>query len=593
VFLEAQVSMRRLTFQDDGGLTRDPIDGTVLQDQTTGARWWSPSFCGICSPEHRNSNDVLVKGMYLLSTGGGAHNLSFGYDSFDDIRKGDLNQSGSDYHVWTTGTIVENGEVYPVVANDFSTWIIWWPVTAPSRGTSFRTHSVFLNDRWQSGPHWSFNLGVRLDKNQGRNAVGELVATGTMWSPRLGLVWDPSGQGRWTLNASGGRYVSALSNPIADSSSPAGIPSILAYFYEGPEINTNPDGALVTTRDALVTIFDWFNANGGVDREPFYTQLPGVDRQIRESLGVPYANELTVGGSRLLGSRGALRIDLVSREYRNFYSERVDVTTGQVENVNGEVFDVTLIENTDEVSRRYLGLHAQADYRFGGRTRVGGNYTLSRLWGTFDGENVGTGPLAAGILEYPEFFDPAWSFPEGDLAADQRHKVRLWTTYDVAFTDSLGDVTLGVLQLIESGTPYGARGSIRTAPYVDDPGYITPPDTVTYYFTPRDAFRSDTLFRTDLAVNWARPVGAGRGQVFADLHVLNLFNRFQAFNRGAINATVLTAVDDPDAFAPFNPYTETPVEGVHWGRGPQFGLPTGASAYTTPLTFRFSVGFRY
>jgi hypothetical protein len=43
----------------------------------------------------------------------------------------------------------------------------------------------------------------------------------------------------------------------------------------------------------------------------------------------------------------------------------------------------------------------------------------------------------------------------------------------------------------------------------------------------------------------------------------------------------------------FNPFTDTPVEGTHWRRGPLFGQPTNRFAYTTPRTFRFNVGVRF
>jgi hypothetical protein len=77
--------------------------------------------------------------------------------------------------------------------------------------------------------------------------------------------------------------------------------------------------------------------------------------------------------------------------------------------------------------------------------------------------------------------------------------------------------------------------------------------------------------------------------------VFNVFNQFQAFNltAGAINTTVLTAVDDPSTYAVFNPFTDTPVEGVNWTKGSKFGQVVDDSAYTLPRTFQFSVGARF
>ena len=596
LFVEGQFSARKFTFEGDGGKSTDLIQGTVLQDQQTGARWWAPTFCGVCVPEERANEDILLKGNYFWSTGRGAHNMVFGYDTFNDKRRGDNHQSGSDYHVWASTSRIDNGVVYPVIRPDFSTWIIWWPIREASRGTNFRTHSLFYNDSWSFNRNLTFNLGVRWDKNDGKDAIGQTVARDSAFSPRLGLVWDPTGEGRWSLNASYGKYVAGISNPIADSSSPAGTPAIFAYFYQGPSINATAGAPLVPTDQALTQLFNWFQANGGTNRSAFFTSVPGTATQIRQSLDSPHANEFVVGLSRQIGGRGAIRADVVYRNFNDFYSERVDTSTGQVANELQQEFDLKLVENTNALEREYAALSTQINYRFGARTTVGGNYTLSKLWGNLNGENVGSGPLAGDILTYPEYFDRAWSYPAGDLGADQRHRVRLWGHVEVPLLSRLGRLNVGAVQQLQSGTPYGAVGTIRTLDYVSNPGYLTPPDTVLYYFKDRDAFHTDAMYRTDLALNYAyRLSGLSRTELFAQFQLLNVFNSFQLFNirTNAINTTVLTAVDEPDRFQTFNPFTQTPQQGVHWDYGDKFGQATGAAAYTLPRTFQFAVGVRF
>jgi Carboxypeptidase regulatory-like domain/TonB dependent receptor/TonB-dependent Receptor Plug Domain len=592
-FLEGQYSARRFAFENSGGTSTDLIRGTVLRDQQTGAYWWSPNFCGVCGPERRDNENILVKGNYFLSTARGSHNAVFGYDTFNDIRKGDNHQSGSDYHVWATDTIIQDGTVYPVIANDGSTFIIWWPIREASRGTNFRTHSLFVNDTWALNKHFTFNAGLRWDRNHGVDAIGSLVADDSTFSPRLGVVWDPQGEGRWTVHGSYGKYVAGLANTIADSSSPAGTPSIIAYFYQGANINTG-SGALVPSDVALQRVFDWFNTNGGTSRRPFFTDIPGVKTQIRQSLISPNAKELTTGVSRQIGGRGAIRADFVYRDFADFYTDRIDTTTGQVMDEAGQEFDLQLVENTNILNRQYTALSTQVNYRIGSRIDLGGNYTLSRLWGNVNGETIGAGPVTSSITSYPEYFDIAWFAPDGDLSSDQRHRVRLWGTVRLPFSERWGNVTLGVLQQVHSGTPYGGLGSIRTGEFVANPGYVEPPDTVSYWFTDRDAFHTAAMARTDLSINYGYRVG-GRSEIFAQAQVINLFNQFQLFNinSNAINTTVLTAVDDPNRFQTFNPFTEQPVKGVHWDFGEEFGEPTGAAAYTLPRSFQFALGVRF
>ena len=591
LFLEAQYSARTFTFKKSGGLSTDLITGTPLQDQQTGAWWGAPNFCGVCADEERNNDDLLLKGSYFLSSGaGGSHHLVFGYDGFNDKTRSDNHQSASDYHVWATSSFAENGVVYPVIDPDFSTYIIHWPLQANSKGTNFRTHSVFVNDSWALNPKLSVNVGVRYDRNAGRDSSGSLVAKDSVFSPRLGVVWDPRGDGRTSVNLSLGRYVSALNNAIAGGASAAGTPSILAYFYEGAPINTGT-GPRVTTEAALRQVFNWYNANRP---DPFFVDLPGVATKIQGSLASPHSDEVALGVSRRLGSRTAVRVDFVTRTFADFYSKRVDTSTGQVFDEFGQPYDLKVIENTNDLSRQYRGMHLHATYS-GTDLSVGGNYTLSRLWGTVNGENLGSGPVASDLAMYPEYRQQAWSQPEGDLSADQRHRARLWATYAVPWGRGIANVSIGAIQSLQTGTPYGAVSAVEVSRFVANPGYVTPPTTNAYYFTARDEFRTETSYRTDLSVNVNRRIGGSRGpDFFAQFQLLNVLDQFQQFRNtgGEINTTVLTRVDT-NTLTRFNPFTTTPVEGVNWRKGDKFGQAVSRNAYTLPRTFSFSVGVRF
>ncbi|ODS51926.1 MAG: hypothetical protein ABS36_19360 [Acidobacteria bacterium SCN 69-37] len=596
-YLEGQYSARSFTFEGSGGRDRDLIRGTTLMDQTTGARWWSPTFCGVCTDEVRSNDAFVLKGNYFLTTtNAGSHQMVFGYDRFNDKLLSDNHQSASDWHIWTTGSVIDDGTVYPVIRPGASTWIINWPILESSKGTNFVSHAVFVNDTWTLNRHVTFNLGLRYDKNAGRDASGSLVADDSILAPRLGVVWDPTGSGVTSVNASYGRYGAGLNNSIAGSGSAAGTPAILGYLYQGAPINTG-GAPYVPTDVAIRQVFDWYDASGGATL--FAADIPGLATKIGGSLKSPYADEVVVGVSHQLGRRAAVRLDFIDRKFGNFYTSRRDMTTGQVEDEYGQRFDVALIENTNNLKRQYRGLSAQASYRASTRLHSGISYTLSRTWGNINGETTGSGPVTSSTMEYPEYFDMRWFAPEGDLEADQRHRARIWATYTLPWTERFATVNVGLVQILESGTPYGAVGSVETAPYVDDPGYAVPPGPQTYYFTSRDAFRTEGQKRTDLSLNLSRRLGASASvsapELFAQFQLQNVFNQFQAFNvlaTSTINTTVLSAVDTP-TLQEFNPFTETPIEGVHWRKGDQFGKPIGRAAYTTPRTFRFSVGLRF
>jgi hypothetical protein len=259
------------------------------------------------------------------------------------------------------------------------------------------------------------------------------------------------------------------------------------------------------------------------------------------------------------------------------------------------------------LKRRYSGLTTQGTYRFNTRVDIGGTYTLARSWGNVEGENVGSGPITATAFQYPEYKQEAWNYPVGDLSIDQRHRARLWINYGIPRVEGLA---ISALETLASGVPYGASGPVATQPYVTNPGYLTPPsntggNAVTYFFTARDAFRTEGERRTDLAVNYTFKLPRN-AQLFAQLQVVNLFNQFQlcgcggtVFQNGGnvtqtrIDQSVLTASTNANQFTAFNPFATTPVQGTNWALGPAFGTALNRFAYTTPREMRVSFGVRF
>ena len=254
---------------------------------------------------------------------------------------------------------------------------------------------------------------------------------------------------------------------------------------------------------------------------------------------------------------------------------------------------------SDRLKRQYAGLSTQGTYRAAPSLNLGATYTLSRTWGNFDGEGAG-GPAPDGGPQYPEYKQAGWNYPDGDLSIDQRHRARIWATYGVPRVSGL---LVSVLQTLETGVPYGAVATTGLDPrmYVTNPGYLSPPTAVTYYLTPRDAFRTEGQRRTDFAANYAYkiPGRAGGGAVrpaagaqrLQPVAVVRLRTAgIPERRRGELSA------DRPDRDASvqtFNPFTTVPVEGVQWTKGPNFGTASNRLAFTSPRAFRVSFGVRF
>jgi outer membrane receptor protein involved in Fe transport len=608
-FLEAQYSEREFAFIGAGSRFTDLVFGTLLVDRPTNRRWWSPTFCGVCLPEDRNNENVLAKGSYFLSAGESSHDLVFGYDTFDDVRRSDNHQSGSDYRFLISNTIIQGTNLFPVIDNN--TIIQFNPILQSSKGTSFKTNSIFVNDEWSLNDRWSLNLGLRYDQNDGVDSAGTKVVDDSKISPRLSAAWDVKGDGDMIVNFAAARYVAAIAGAQANSASVGGTPATFQFNYRGPAINTG-SGPFLTADVVIPQVFNWFNSVGGPNNTSFLrlVDVPGGNLVIGDDLASPHTDEFSIGLIKRLGSKGSFRVDLVHRESDDFYVEQRDISTGKGI-VNGRPADLSVIVNDEDglLNREYNGLHTQARYRFTDRFQIGANYTLSRTEGNFDGETVNSGPISSTIGRYPEYLDPAWHSPDGDLATDRRHNFRAWAIYQIFDTDHHG-LSVSLLQNFASGLPYGAQGLVDSRNFVTNPGYTTPPNTVIYYFTERDAFRTEDVTATDLSLNYAFKFQvAGRQlEVFFQPEVLNVFNEdgiistsTNFFSQAIFDATTSTATSCNGARCqPFNPFTTTPVEGVHWAKRPSaangfggFGQATTPDAYQTARTFRFSIGLRF
>ena len=593
-FVEGQFSQRHFSFQNSGARSTDLIDGALIIDQARGnLRYHAPTFCGVCGDEKRDNRNVLVKATYFMDAGPGSHAIAMGFDSFDDIRVANNHQAGNDYRIFGLTSIIRGTEIYPVFSgSDETTFIVWNPILQETQGTSFRTHSGFVNDLWRPTQRLQVSLGLRFDKNDGSDSVGRAVVRDSALSPRLSVTWDPTGGGKWSAFAGYGRYVTAIANSIADSQSPGGQPATFVWEYRGPSINVNDNAAtLVSQNDALRTLFDWFFANGGTNRAPDDPpSVPGLTGTIAERLASPSGREATFGLSRSLGQRGSLRIDAIFRKYLDFYSNRTDMSTGKVTDPFNREFDRAIIENTDHVRSDYRALNLQGQVMLWRRLTTGGNYTLSRAFGNFDGETSASGPVTSTVDSYPEYKQARWNSPDGHLGLDQRHRGRVWLVYDVPLPSSVGSLDVGFVQAGASGTPYGAVGQISPAAFVTNPGYASQPAQVSYFFTPRDQFRTATAWQSDLSLNYRRRLS--RAEAFVRLTLTNMFNADAIDYLPAINTSTLTRATRPSLQA-FNPFTTQPIQGVHWDYGAQFGRPTSRLAYQTPRTFSMSVGMRF
>ncbi|HEX7152102.1 MAG TPA: carboxypeptidase regulatory-like domain-containing protein [Thermoanaerobaculia bacterium] len=618
--IEGNYANKKFGFEGFGGDTTDRILGTPIRDYNAdsgeGGGFNAPQFNGT-EPETRNSEQFSLKGTYYLGTRSlGSHSIVAGVDRWNEGRRLNNNQSASDFLVYLNGvapTRDASGRVTSVTIRE-GDGIGYWPVLQSSLGSDSNTNSLFINDKWDFNDHLSFNLGARYDALDSVDSAGNKVADDSVISPRLGVTYDLQGNGRFRFNGSYSRYVARLADSIAGGSSIAGTPALYYYNYAGPDITG-------TSHQVLTQLFAWFDGLGGFEgiQDPdilTFIRVPGASQRLADGrIKSPVVDEFSFGFGTQIGTRGFARIDYMDRDWTNFYTVKQDRETGRVvvNQATGQQADLQIVSNSDLYERKYQAIMMQGSYRVGQRLNVGGNYTLSKLRGNVEGETAGSGPVSDTAFTYPEYQGYAQRAPVGYLLADQRHKARGWVSYDLP--TPFGNFNFSLLERFDSGTPFSAIGTINTNTYtahtnglLNGYSYAVPQTTATYYFGERGAYRWDDVLATDFALNYDVPVGPVR--LFAQAEVVNVLNSQSVIGGDASvltarNANCLQSVgaNAGQRCASFNPFTETPVEGIHWQKGSIFGKPTtlgtpanaaaGTSSFNLPRTYRFSFGVRF
>jgi len=610
LLIEGQWSHRTMEFVSSGSKFTDLQQGTLLLDRSNGnTRYNSPTFCGVCDTESRNNDSFLVKANYFLSTKGtGNHNLSVGAEDFTEQRYANNHQSGSDYRIFTTAAFFNtSGAIFPVMApsgvTGFSnaTFIRWTPIFENANESQLNVQSAFINDKWDLNQHWSFNLGVRYDKNDAVDGSGNTASDDQAISPRLTAMFDPKGDGRHRFSVSYNNYVSRVVEGVAASNSAAGTPATIDFAYGGPTINGPGDPFAVPMHQAIQMVFDWFFAqcnaqgkcgpnNNDLLRVGGVKSVPGFSAVFDGTLKSPSVDEIALGYAIQPTGNSWAKIDVIKRDWKDFYATETMQGGPKATTPLGIPVDLSVVRNTDDIVREYRAVQLQAGWR-PRRFNVGMNYTYATLEGNDEGENAGSGPITNLPLAvfYPELLSYAQRLPEGPLAGDQRHRLRAWLGYDIPVPEYIGRLNASVLQRYDSGVAYSEVftadiDSYTGAPKPADSGYLSAPGEANYYLC-RGCLRGDDETRTDLALNYARSIFGG--EIFVQADLLNVFNEDAISNTGAITTTINRTS------TLFNPFTTTPVEGTHYNKATGFGTPNSSAAYQLPRTYQFSLGFRF
>lgn len=398
------------------------------------------------------------------------------------------------------------------------------------RATDARYAAAFVQDRVQVDRRLSLSLGVRFE-DQHLAGDRSSVSLNDNWAPRLGVVFDPTGDGKVKLSASAGVYYAKTPNSLAVTSLTSNVRVLRADYYDPDLTQPIPDGVLAGGTTAHLLYSGSVPVQALPGTKPTYLWEGGLGAEVQ------VAPELALG---------------VHYQYRDLRAAIEDV--GQAAYVlffNGSQSAVNYVFANPEVGtpatvggvgaheapiRRYDALELSVDRRLAGRWSLRGSYRWSRLAGTYEGyvsnDTNQANPGLTSFFDFPSD-DPSYAaigVPQYGFRGDVRYNGRLGA--GPLPTDRTHDLKLyGTCALpwsVHLGAGLSARSGIPLTPRAADPvtnrvGAIGEAPRGAGILTV-DGFRTRTSWESSLDLHGDLPVTVGGGRVVLMADVFNVLD---------------------------------------------------------------------
>ncbi len=488
-----------------------------------------------------------------------------------------------------------------------------------SADTSNRNLAFYLQDSWQIRPNLTLNAGIRYENQTGYVAEaqkgqlspeGEIIPdvafelTGQI-APRVGLIFDPTQEGRAKLFTHWGRFYETV--PM----------DINVRAFGGEIINFNratTRGAMASCPEALNT-FEQSVLDACRIAVPARLQFGGGSEYVSPGLGGQYIDELILGAEYELMADFKMGINYVYRDLgqaiedvstdggntymitnpgksfddaaadlqRQADALRMDADPDNDDLADLYEFRADLLSRVDEFDRpirRYNAVVVTAQQRFSKSAMLLASYTYSRSKGNFPGlfstETGQQDPNLTSMFDLPDLMANRY----GSMALDRPHLLKVDGFYQFDFK-AAGQFILGASLRGESGIPHNALAA--NAYYGAGESFVLGRGA---------AGRSPFTTQVDIKATYSKPVGK-KNTIEAFVDVFNLFNSQDQVDADEIytgdNVNPIVGGDLNDAR---HAKTIDPLFFVETNATPAINKNFGnLSARQAPLSVRF--GLRY
>jgi hypothetical protein len=598
MFLNAQYSQKKFGFRNTGGtdtaITASPFLTRGNLGAPAGLHYHAPYFSSN-DPEDRNNRQVTASLSYFLTTSGmGSHDLKGGFEHYTSSRTGGNSQSATGF-VWSTDYLLAGGlpafdaqgrvipRFVPVAPGgalgSAGTRVTNW-LSVQGATIDIRTLSLYVQDKWRVTGNLSFDIGARFEDVRS-DATGDIVGADTRnIVPRLAATYDLDGDGKTILQATYAHYSGKFSETQFARNTNVGTPSSVIYEYIGPE----GSGADFAPGFNLAN----YRVIGG--------NFPTANVFFADGTSAPLTKEFTASVGREIG-RGYVKGIYTWRNTNNFFEDFIDdptaagKTTVIRDGINFGTFDNVVFSNSDVPVRRYQAMQFIGRYTARTNLIVNGSWTVQlKNEGNFEGE-AGNQPGNTSIIsDYPELFSEARNYPVGRLDDFQRHKIRLYATYNQSL-GRFGSLDLSPLWRYNSAQTYSLFAAAQPLSAVQaarNPGYARAASTSqNVFFGGRGTEEFEGYGLLDFAASYQIPI-------WKDLRPWVKFEVYNVLNNDKLIGWTTTVNPDPNS-----PLDEL---GLPTGfiRAANFGQARSNTDYPRPLpgldglrTFQMAFGLRF
>ncbi|MET0340919.1 MAG: TonB-dependent receptor [Polyangiales bacterium] len=303
---------------------------------------------------------------------------------------------------------------------------------------------AFLQDSWSIMDKVTLNAGFRWDTQSLFADQGRGLVLPNQWSPRVGMIYDPTQRGFSKLFVNYAIYYQSLPLNIM-SRAGSGEPQVRASrpraVCDALTVGTgqcdNPD----TLNTGLT--------NGPSDPNQKWVYLSSGRLAVDPDLKPQSTNELTAGGEYEIIRNGRVSATYIRRWMRNVVEDmsRDEGTSYFLGNPGRGIatdfpeaertFDAGILAFTKTFSSNYL---------------IQASYTLSQLKGNWEGLfRAQTGQLDPGTNSDFDLVDLTKN-RKGFLAGDRRHELKFFGAYNIEFSKE-HNVNVGASYRARSGAP--------------------------------------------------------------------------------------------------------------------------------------------